>query len=69
MTTFSSVYLQILDAAADAEVERMKEMMEHAFQEDVMANQEKLPATGKLRLLPQVMDVLQKCVDDARSYA
>lgn len=50
----------VLDRAADEEVSRLRESMYTAAQEDEQANREKIPATAKLRLLPQVMDVLRK---------
>jgi transcription factor SPN1 len=52
----------VLDRAADEEVSRLRESMLVAAQNDVSNKQEKLPATAKLRLLPQVMDVLRKYV-------
>ena len=57
----------VLDRAADEEVSRLREAMYIAAQEDEQANREKIPATSKLRLLPQVMDVLRKCVCYSRS--
>lgn len=52
----------VLDRAADEEVSRLREAMLAAAQDDEQANREKLPATSKLRLLPQVMEVLRKYV-------
>lgn len=52
----------VLDRAADEEVSRLRESMLAAAADDEQANREKLPATSKLRLLPQVMEVLRKCV-------
>ena len=52
----------VLDRAADEEVSRLRESMLHAAAEDEQSNRDHLPATSKLRLLPQVMDVLRKCV-------
>ncbi|KAI0035403.1 hypothetical protein K488DRAFT_43311 [Vararia minispora EC-137] len=49
-----------LDQYADEEVSRLRELMLAAADDDIAANREKLPATAKLRLLPQVMDVLRK---------
>ncbi|KAJ3479528.1 hypothetical protein NLI96_g8997 [Meripilus lineatus] len=50
----------VLDRAADEEVSRLREAMLAAAADDEQANKEKLPATAKLRLLPQVMEVLRK---------
>ncbi|KAI0734326.1 hypothetical protein C8Q72DRAFT_808948 [Fomitopsis betulina] len=50
----------VLDRVADEEVSRLREAMVSAAQDDEAANREKLPATAKLRLLPQVMEVLRK---------
>ena len=52
----------VLDRAADEEVSRLREMMMNAAADDEQSNREKIPATAKLRMLPQVMDVLRKCV-------
>ncbi|OCH95338.1 hypothetical protein OBBRIDRAFT_788216 [Obba rivulosa] len=49
-----------LDRYADEEVSRLREAMLAAAADDEQANREKLPATAKLRLLPQVMEVLRK---------
>lgn len=51
-----------LDRFADEEVSQLREEMLKAAAEDDDANKDKLPATGKLRLLPKVKEVLQKCV-------
>lgn len=50
----------VLDGFADEEVSRLREAMLGAAVDDEQANRDKLPATNKLRLLPQVMDVLRK---------
>ena len=50
----------VLDRYADEEVSRLRESMLAAAVDDEQANREKLPATSKLRLLPQVMEVLRK---------
>ncbi|KAI0775172.1 hypothetical protein BD413DRAFT_611510 [Trametes elegans] len=50
----------VLDKYADEEVSRLREAMLAAAADDDQANREKLPATSKLRLLPQVMEVLRK---------
>ncbi|RDX57254.1 hypothetical protein OH76DRAFT_1395043 [Lentinus brumalis] len=50
----------VLDRYADEEVSRLREAMLAAAADDEQANREKLPATSKLRLLPQVMEVLRK---------
>ena len=52
----------VLDRAADEEVSRLREAMLMAAGDDEQSNREKLPATAKLRLLPQVLDTLRKCV-------
>ena len=52
----------VLDRAADEEVSRLREMMMNAAADDEQSNRENIPATAKLRMLPQVMDVLRKCV-------
>lgn len=49
-----------LDRFADEEVSRLREAMLGAAADDDQANREKLPATNKLKLLPQVMEVLRK---------
>lgn len=51
---------EVLDSFADDEVARLREAMLHAADEDIRANSEKLPATAKLRLLPEAMDTLRK---------
>ena len=50
----------VLDRFADDEVSRLRDAMIQASEEDMAANRERLPATAKLRMLPQVMEVLQK---------
>ncbi|KAH9945150.1 uncharacterized protein BXZ73DRAFT_96140 [Epithele typhae] len=50
----------VLDRFADEEVSRLKESMMAAAADDEQANREKLPAVSKLRLLPQVMEILRK---------
>ncbi|KAF9223761.1 transcription factor iws1 [Gyrodon lividus] len=50
----------VLDRFADEEVSRLREAMLGAAADDEQANREKLPATNKLKLLPQVMEVLRK---------
>ncbi|EJD49608.1 hypothetical protein AURDEDRAFT_100530 [Auricularia subglabra TFB-10046 SS5] len=50
----------ILDRIADDEVIRLKDEMNAAVEADIAANKDKLPGTAKLRMLPQVMEVLQK---------
>ncbi|KZT07780.1 uncharacterized protein LAESUDRAFT_677694 [Laetiporus sulphureus 93-53] len=50
----------VLDRYADEEVARLREAMLAAVLDDEQANKEKLPATAKLRLLPQVVEVLRK---------
>jgi transcription factor SPN1 len=51
---------EALDRFADEEVSRLREAMVAAAMEDTQANKEKFPATAKLKLLPQVMEVLRK---------
>ena len=53
---------EVLDRFADEEVSQLREDMLRAAAEDDDANRDKLPATAKLRLLPRVKEVLQKCV-------
>lgn len=52
----------VLDRFADEEVSRLKEAMIIAAEEDMSANRDHIPATSKLKMLPQVMEVLQKYV-------
>ena len=51
---------QILDRFADDEVIRLREEMIMAAEADFQANLEKRPATAKLRMLSEVMELLQK---------
>ena len=51
---------EVLDSFADDEVARLRETMSNAADEDIKSNQDKLPATAKLRLLPEAMDTLRK---------
>ncbi|KAG8998186.1 Transcription factor iws1 [Tulasnella sp. JGI-2019a] len=51
---------EILDRYADEEVVRLRDEMAQAADADYQANVEKRPATAKLRMLPEVMEVLQK---------
>ncbi|KAG1725251.1 transcription factor iws1 [Suillus lakei] len=51
---------EILDRFADEEVSRLREAMLGAAADDEQSNRDKLPATNKLKLLPQVMEVLRK---------
>ncbi|KAG5221223.1 Transcription factor iws [Salix suchowensis] len=51
-----------LDRFADDEVARLREAMINAADQDDIAIKEGNPALQKLRLLPEVMDVLRKCV-------
>lgn len=53
---------EVLDSFADDEVARLREAMNAAADEDIRANSEKLPATAKLRLLPEAMETLRKYV-------
>lgn len=49
-----------LDQLADEEVERLKQDMIAAADMDIDANENKRPATEKLKLLPKVVSTLQK---------
>ncbi|TFK75186.1 hypothetical protein BDN72DRAFT_758164 [Pluteus cervinus] len=51
---------EVLDSFADDEVSRLREAMINAAEEDIRANNEKLPATAKLKLLSEVMETLRK---------
>ncbi|KIY44150.1 hypothetical protein FISHEDRAFT_52446, partial [Fistulina hepatica ATCC 64428] len=51
---------EVLDSFADDEVARMREAMSNAADEDIRANEEKLPAIAKLRLLSEAMETLRK---------
>ncbi len=53
---------EVLDSFADDEVARLREAMSNAADEDLRSNQDKLPAMSKLRMLPEAMDTLRKCV-------
>lgn len=53
---------EVLDTYADDEVARLREAMNNAADEDIRSNQEKLPATAKLKLLPEAMETLRKLV-------
>jgi len=49
-----------LDRYADEEVSRLREAMLAAAADDDQSNKQKLPATAKLRLLSQVLEILRK---------
>jgi transcription factor SPN1 len=49
-----------LDRYADEEVSRLRESMLAAAADDDQSNKQKLPATAKLKLLPQVLEILRK---------
>ncbi|KAF8156910.1 hypothetical protein B0H34DRAFT_477905 [Crassisporium funariophilum] len=51
---------EVLDSFADDEVARLRGNMLAAADEDVGSNGEKLPATVKLRQLPEAMETLRK---------
>ena len=51
-----------LDRYADEEVSRLREAMLAAAADDEQSNKQKLPATSKLKLLPQVLEILRKYV-------
>lgn len=53
---------EVLDSFADDEVARLRETMNAAADEDIRANNDKLPATAKLKLLPEAMETLRKHV-------
>jgi transcription factor SPN1 len=52
--------LKALDAMADQEISHLRDLMLAAADEDATSNRDKMPATAKLRMLPQVMEILQK---------
>ncbi|KIO25055.1 hypothetical protein M407DRAFT_94523 [Tulasnella calospora MUT 4182] len=49
-----------LERYQDEEVARLRDSMNLAADQDMEANMEKRPATAKLRMLPEVMEILQK---------
>lgn len=51
-----------MDRYADEEVARLRDAMNQAADTDYQANLEKQPATAKLRMLAEVMELLQKWV-------
>ena len=51
---------EVLDSFADDEVARLRESMNTAVDEDFRANQDKMPALAKLRMLHEVVDTLRK---------
>ena len=51
-----------LDEMADEEVYRLRQLMDVAVETDKEAVQDGRPAIEKLKLLPDVVAVLQKCV-------
>ncbi|KAJ7707587.1 hypothetical protein B0H17DRAFT_1033160 [Mycena rosella] len=51
---------EVLDSFADDEVARLRETMNNAAEEDIKANDAKLPAISKLKLLPEAMETLRK---------
>ncbi|KAJ6609204.1 transcription factor iws1 [Mycena sp. CBHHK59/15] len=51
---------EVLDSFADDEVARLRETMNNAAEEDIKANEAKLPAVSKLKLLPEAMETLRK---------
>ncbi|KAF8899928.1 hypothetical protein CPB84DRAFT_1680801, partial [Gymnopilus junonius] len=51
---------EVLDSFADDEVARLREAMVNAADEDIRSNEDKMPATGKLKLLPEAMETLRK---------
>lgn len=60
---------EALDSFADDEVARLRETMNAAADEDVRANNDKLPATAKLKLLPEAMETLRKFVSSISHLA
>lgn len=53
---------EVLDSFADDEIARLREAMIAAADEDLRANEAKLPATAKLRLLPEAVETMRKYV-------
>ncbi|KAF7316745.1 TFIIS N-terminal domain-containing protein [Mycena chlorophos] len=51
---------EALDSYADDQVARLRENMLTAAEEDIMSNQNGLPATAKLKMLPEVMETLRR---------
>ncbi|KAF8206288.1 hypothetical protein K438DRAFT_1904994 [Mycena galopus ATCC 62051] len=51
---------EVLDSFADDEVARLREAMNNAADEDLKANDAKLPAVAKLKMLPEAMETLRK---------
>ncbi|KAF7374787.1 Transcription factor iws1 [Mycena sanguinolenta] len=51
---------EVLDSFADDEVARLREAMNNAAEEDLKANEAKLPAVAKLKMLPEAMETLRK---------
>ncbi|KAJ7261846.1 hypothetical protein B0H12DRAFT_338815 [Mycena haematopus] len=51
---------EVLDSFADDEVARLREAMNNAAEEDLKANEAKLPAIAKLKMLPEAMETLRK---------
>jgi len=51
---------EALDTIGDDEVARLRETMNTAADEDNRSNTEKIPATAKLKLLPEAMETLRK---------
>ncbi|KAF9052473.1 transcription factor iws1 [Hymenopellis radicata] len=51
---------EVLDSFADDQVARLREAMNNAVEEDKASKADGLPATAKLRLLPEVMETLRK---------
>ncbi|KAJ6531920.1 hypothetical protein B0H19DRAFT_1189199 [Mycena capillaripes] len=51
---------EVLDSFADDEVARLREAMNNAAEEDLKANDAKLPAIAKLKMLPEAMETLRK---------
>lgn len=53
---------EVLDRFADEEVIQLREEMLRVAAEDDEANKDKLPGTAKLKMLPRVREILQRCV-------
>ncbi|KAJ7678932.1 transcription factor iws1 [Mycena polygramma] len=51
---------EVLDSFADDEVARLREAMNNAAEEDLKANDAKLPAIAKLKMLSEAMETLRK---------
>lgn len=57
---FELTGFQDLERYQDEEVARLRDSMNLAADQDMEANLDKRPATAKLRMLPEVMEILQR---------